>query len=695
MLNDAHQKVKATHLKRKAFLYVRQSTLRQVFENTESTKRQYALRQRAIALGWPEQDIIVIDDDLGQSGASASGRQGFQRLVSETGMGNAGIILGLEVSRLARNSTDWHRLLEICALADTLILDEDGIYDPTHFNDRLLLGLKGTMSEAELHVLKARLQGGILNKARRGELHIPLPVGLVYDSRGKTILNPDQQVQEAFQYLFETFRRTGAASATVKEFRTKGLQFPRNICRGAPDVCWAPLRCHQVLHILHNPRYAGAFVYGRTHMRKTIDGGCHVKRLPREEWSVVIPGMHPGYISWEEYEQNQKRLHASAQAHGDERRKSPPREGPALLQGIVICGICGMRMTVRYHERSAGLLPDYVCQRTGIENGEGICQRIPGAGIDKSVGDLLVETVSPMALEVALSVQQELQARIDSVDQLRRKEIARLEYEAGLAQRRYMRVDPDNRLVAATLEAEWNSKLRALSEGQEEYERQRKSGFTSINEEQRAAIMALASDFPRLWRNPDTSHQERKRMVRLLIEDVTLIRAEEIKVHIRFKGGAVKSFALPPQPQRWKQLLTPPAVIQKIDALLDHHTDREIAGMLNDQKIRSGAGKQFTSKIIARLRREHGIKSRYERLRKQGMLTISEIARLLGISTCYVKIWKRHGILKAHAYNDKNECLYEHPGDNPPRKMQGRKGAFSLCHRASNIALHTTVGGAV
>jgi DNA-binding transcriptional regulator YiaG len=348
-------------------------------------------------------------------------------------------------------------------------------------------------------------------------------------------------------------------------------------------------------------------------------------------------------------------------------------------------------MTVRYHERSAGLLPDYVCQRTGIENGERVCQSIPGAGIDKSVGDLLVQSVSPMALEVTLAVQQELQARIDSVDQLRRKEIARLEYEANLSQRRYMRVDPDNRLVAATLEADWNSRLRALSEGQEEYDRQRKTGFTSINEEQRASIMALASDFPRLWRNPNTSHQERKRMVRLLIEDVTLIRGEGIKVNIRFKGGAVKSFALPPQPQWWQQQLTPPEVIQKIDALLDQYTDQEIARLLNGQNIKSGACKSFSRIIVSRIRRNYGIKSRFDRLREQKMLTLSEIAKLLGISACRVKIWKNHGLLAAHPYNDKNECLYEHPGDNPPHKMQGMKGKLCLRNRAETLLSNRTM----
>src|SRR5437870_9095855 len=316
----AHEKVTPSHLKRNAYLYVRQSTLRQVFENTESTKRQYALRQRAIALGWPAEQIVVIDCDLGQSGASAVDRAGFQQLVAEVGLGRAGIVLGLEVSRLARSSTDWHRLLEICALTDTLILDEDGLYDPSHFNDRLLLGLKGTMSEAELHVLRARLRGGILNKARRGELRGHLPVRFLYDPQGQVILDSDQQVQESIRFVFQSFRRLGSASAVVNAFREAALLFPHRP-RGGPqdgELTWVKLRISRVLFMLHNPRYAGAFVYGRTRKRKTLEG--HLERLPQDTWHTLLIGAHAGYIPWEHYQDNERRLHENAHALGPEPR---------------------------------------------------------------------------------------------------------------------------------------------------------------------------------------------------------------------------------------------------------------------------------------------------------------------------------------------------------------------------------------
>jgi DNA invertase Pin-like site-specific DNA recombinase len=320
---ESAQKVTASHLKRDAYLYIRQSTLRQVFENSESTKRQYALSQRAIALGWPRERVIVIDSDLGQSGASAVDRQGFQRLVSEVGLGHAGIVLGLEVSRLARNSSDWHRLLEICALTGTLILDEDGLYNPCHFNDRLLLGLKGTMSEAELYMLRARLRGGLLNKAKRGELKTHLPVGLVYDSQDKVILDPDQEVQHAVRTCFDVYRRTESASAVVRHFRDRGLLFPRRLRRGLRKghLVWGPLGCARVLHALHNPRYAGAFVYGRYRLCTTETGGRSVRRKPQDEWLTVLPSAHPGYITWEEFQKNQRCLREHAQARGLERRK--------------------------------------------------------------------------------------------------------------------------------------------------------------------------------------------------------------------------------------------------------------------------------------------------------------------------------------------------------------------------------------
>lgn len=451
-MSDQHarSKVTARHLARDAYLYVRQSSLRQVVENTESTQRQYALRQRAVALGWPADRIIVIDSDLGQSGASAVERVGFQRLVADVGMGRAGIVLGLEVSRLARNSTDWHRLLEICALSDTLILDEDGIYDPSHFNDRLLLGLKGTMSEAELHLLRARLRGGALNKARRGELRTGLPVGFVYDATGKVIRDPDQQVQNTLNAFFETFERVGSCFATLRHFRDQKLPWPRRIRAGENKdaLLWAPLTYSVALRVLHNPRYAGAYAYGQIKWRKTADGRAQSHKLPRDEWFVLQRDAHAGYITWEQYEANERRLRECSAAYGIDRRRSPPREGPSLLQGIIVCGKCGARMTVRYGGRNGRDAPIYMCQRRRIEHGETICQSVPGRTIDAAVGDLMLETLSPLAIDVALDVHREMLARSAETEQIHAQHVTRRKYEADLARRRFMKVDPENRLVA-------------------------------------------------------------------------------------------------------------------------------------------------------------------------------------------------------------------------------------------------------
>jgi len=670
MNREAHQKVTTSHVRREAYLYVRQSTLRQVFENTESTKRQYALRDRAIALGWPSERIVIIDSDLGQSGASATDREGFQRLVCEVGLGHVGIVLGLEVSRLARSSTDWHRLLEICALTDTLILDEDGVYDPGHFNDRLLLGLKGTMSEAELHVLKARLQGGIRSKARRGELRVPLPAGFVYDLVERVVLDPDSQVQQALHVFFETYRRTGSARATVKAFREQGLQFPRRIATGPHkgELIWEPLRHSRTLQVLHNPRYAGAFVFGRTHTRYTADGKVRIDRLPREEWQVLIRDNHPGYITWAEHEENLHRLRENAQAHGEERRRSPPREGPALLQGLAICGACGDRMSIRYHAREGRLAPEYVCQRRGIETGTACCQRISGEGLDAAIGDMLVEAITPMALQVAFVVQQEVIAHADDADRLRRQQVERARYEADLAQRRYLRVDPDNRLVADALEADWNAKLRTLAAAQEEYERHRREDGRVLDEEQRAEILALATDFRRLWRDPSTPARERKRMARLILEDVTLVRGDQITAHVRFKGGSTRTLTLPLPLASWQTWQTDPVVVQEIDRLLNDHTEGEIAAILNERGLRSGSGKVFHRGMVQRLRRDYQMVDRFARLRAAGMLTKEEIAAEMDVTVHTIHRWRRRGRLRAHAYTDKHDYLYEPPTGNEPTK---------------------------
>ena len=670
-------KVTADHLKRDAFLYVRQSTLRQVAENGESTRRQYALRHRAIAAGWPAERVRVIDRDLGKSGSTAAARDGFQELVSEVALGKAGIVMGLEVSRLARNSADWHRLIELCALTATLILDEDGIYDPASFNDRLLLGLKGTMSEAELHILKARMRGGQLNKARRGELEMGPPVGLMYRADGILDLDPDAEVQAAIRLVFETFERTGSAIKTVRFFRDQGIRFPRRLRSGPNkgELVWALPQHSRILQVLHNPRYAGAFVYGRQRTRHRPDGSTRMVRLPRSEWQFVMPGTHRGYIDWDRFEANQQHLLDNGRAYGIQRRSGPVREGPALLQGRVLCGLCGERMGVRYGLEHGRIVPMYVCQESTVRRGGRTCQTVPGKIVDPAIGALLVELMTPMTLGVTLAVQQELEARAAETDALRRQHVERLRYEADLARRRYMKVDPDNRLVTDALEAEWNDKLRGYTDALTDYERRSRDQVAALDAQTRRRILDLAEQFPAIWNDPRVEPRERKRILRLLVEDVTLIKAEVITAHVRLRGGATRTLRLD-RPVPIAQIRKfKPELVAEVDRLLDRHCDREIADILNQCGCQTSEGKPFNLKKISFIRMAYKLPSRYERLRRLGMLTTREVAVRFGVSKTAVQQWGRQGLIRQFYQDGLKRGLWQLPPDQIILRGCGGKAA--------------------
>jgi DNA invertase Pin-like site-specific DNA recombinase len=691
----ADLKVTADHLKRDAYLYFRQSTLRQVAEHGESTLRQYALRDRAIAVGWPVERIHVIDRDLGKSGSSAATRDGFQELVSEVALGKAGIVMGLEVSRLARNSADWHRLIELCALTATLILDEEAIYDPAGFNDRLLLGLKGTMSEAELHILKARMRGGQLNKARRGELEMRPPVGLVYRTDGVVDLDPDTEVQGAIRLVFVTFARTGSAMQTVRFFQEQCIPFPRRLHAGPNKgkLRWAPPQHARILQVLHNPRYAGAFVYGRRRTRHLPMGGTTVIQMPRAEWQFVMPGQHRGYIDWDHFEANQRRLADNARAFGGERRSGPAREGPALLQGRVLCGLCGERMGVHYSQEHGRTVPAYVCQETLVRRGGKTCQSVPGKVVDPAVGALLVELMTPMTLEVTLAVQRELEARAVEIDALRRQHLERMRYDAELARRRYMKVDPDNRLVADALEAEWNEKLRIHADAVADYDERGQQQVASLDAETRRRILDLAEHFPQVWHDPRVDMRERKRILRLLVEDVTLVKAETITAHVRLSGGATRTLTLN-RPQPIAQIRKfKPALVAEVDRLLDQHCDREIAEILNQRGLQTWEGKPFNLKKIAFIRTAYKLASRHRRLRDRGMLTTHEVAARFGVTESAVHRWGREGLIKRCYSDSLRRGLWDVPPGQIVLKGCGGRGARPA--RLSPISVPITEQGAV
>ena len=558
----------------------------------------------------------------------------------------------------------------LCATTGTLICDEDGLYDPRNFNDRLLLGMKGQMSEAELHFIKARLRGGVLSKARRGELITPLPVGLVYDAAGHVILDPDTAVRGAVAHLFATFEATGSATAVVKAFHTAGLLFPWRHLKGPRkgEIDWQPLAHHTALRVLHNPRYAGAFTYGRHRHHKLPSGKWPSVILPRSEWISFIPGAHPGYITLDHYDTNIAKLAASAAAHGRDRAGGPPREGAALLQGVIICGKCGTRMTVRYHRRRGTDWPTYLCQRDGIENARRICAAIPGASLDQATGQLLIDTLTPLAVEAALTVTAELEHRAAEADALRAAHVERARYHADLARRRYLAVDPGNRLVAGTLEADWNTALRGLGDAQAAYDKAREQHTGTLTDAQKDRIAQLATDLPAIWNDPATPMRERKRIARLLLTDVTATRTTDtITAHVRLRGGQHHTLTLPMPKTGPDARRTPPEILAAIDELLDQHTSGETAVILNQRGLHSGTGEPFHQKMLDQIIRAYRLRSRRQRLRDTGMLTLAEIAKAHGVASNTIKKWRRAGIVSAQRYNDKGEYLY-HPPDpaNPP-----------------------------
>ena len=665
MFTEFHRKVRADHLRRNAFLYVRQSTSRQVLQNAESTKRQYALRDQAVALGWPIERVHTIDDDQGHSGARAENRDGFQKLVSEVALGRAGILLGLEVSRLARNNADWQRLLEVCALSGCLVGDEDGIYDPAHFNDRLLLGLKGTMSEAELHVLKARLIGGQLNKARRGALEVPLPIGLVYNAAGKAVLDPDPRIQASLRLLFDTFRQTHTAAAVEARFRQGGSPFPRRIHRGIGKgrVVFGPVDQCRISQILHNPRYAGAFAYGRHRVVQKADSQAdrhgalkQVVTLARKDWIVLIPNAHPGYISWEEFERNEAMLRQNLpQWHA---RMAGASESDALLQGRVLCGRCGKRMRVVDIPRDGCNVHYYACRSTTPRLSQEHCRWIRAQEIDAAIGALLLQTVTSATVEIAIADHDRVIKQLEHAEALGRRELEQRRRDAELRRRRFFGCDPEHRLVADALEAEWNKALHRLDALQQEHEHQRHTGQTRLDEDSRARLLSLAKEFPRVWNDPHTEPTERKRMLGLLIEDVTLIQGDPTAVHVRFRGGRTTSLSVtrPQPPARASKV--PPEVIRALDQLLESRPDREAAARLNALGYRNWLGKPFNAKRVSNLRLRAGLKSRFQRLRAQGFLTAREIAQQLGMCTENAYKLGREGILPQQHYGRGHRCLF-------------------------------------
>jgi DNA invertase Pin-like site-specific DNA recombinase/transposase len=645
-------KIKPSHHGRMALVYVRQSSAAQVEHNRESTMRQYALAQRAAALGWPAERITVVDDDLGLSGSSAHQRGGFGRMAAEVALGHVGLILGLEVSRLARNNADWYRLLDLCAMTDTLIGDADGLYHPSLFNDRLLLGLKGTMSEAELHVLRARLDGGIRNKAARGELRRGLPVGFVWgDADGEVVLHPDEAVIAAVRAVFERFAEFGSARRVWLWFRSEGLTFPAQTHGQAP-IGWVAPTYTAIHAVLSNPVYAGAYAYGKTRRERFVDADGNIQQrirlLPRDEWPVLIKEHHTGYIDWSTFEANQSRLGSNThpQAH---QAGGAVREGAALLQGLATCGHCGRKLHTHY--RGKNHTPGYHCANKSIVNGRGVyCLNVGGVQIDEAVANAFLAAVAPAGLAASLHAAELLQADHDGALAQWRLAVERADYEVQRAERRYRAVDPDNRLVARGLEAQWEQCLRALEHSRNELMHREQLRPQQLTPEIRAHVLALGQDLQQLWNAPTTSLRDKKELLRTLLEEVGVsVFREQYRalLKLRWRGGLLTELDVSLPRSRPATVRTDEDTIGLVRRLALHHDDATIAGILNRQERTTARGLRFTQGLVGNLRRHWGIPC--FQASADGptgeLLSIKQAAQALGIAASTLHRWLNDGFI--------------------------------------------------
>jgi DNA invertase Pin-like site-specific DNA recombinase len=648
-------KIKTTHIQRVACVYIRQSTPGQVEHNRESTARQYALGDRAVQLGWPKEQVVIIDEDLGLSGSTTDKRSGFARLTSEVALARVGIVLGLEVSRLARNNADWYRLLELCGVTDTLIGDNDGVYHPALFNDRLLLGLKGTMSEAELHIIRARLDGGIRNKAARGELRRGLPVGFVWGEQdGEVLFHPDEAVSGAIRTVFERFAEFGSARRVWLWFRSEGLSFPlQTMPAGMPGpIRWVAPTYHALHQILTNPVYAGAYTYGKTKYERYVDENGTVRKrirhLPMDQWSVLIPDHHPGFIDWATFQANQARLDSNTrpQLH---QAGGAVREGSALLQGLATCGHCGRRLHVHYRGRNSA--PGYHCTGKDLVNGRGVyCLNVGGMVIEQAVANAFLEAVTPAAVEATMLSAQQLQANHDAALSQWRLEVERARYEAERAERRYRNVEPENRLVARGLETEWEKRLRDLAAAETELRRREQQRPNPIGPEQLKRIQMLGSDIRQVWTAPAITDRDRKELLRTLLEEVILnLKRAEGHAHLtlRWRGGAITVLDVPVPRFKPTGPRTDEDTISLLRRLAVLYPDEVIAGILNRQGRKTATGERFTANQVGSLRRYRNI-PRFQPPAEPPigeLVSIRKAAQILGMNTSSIHRWLADGFI--------------------------------------------------
>lgn len=643
--------IQDTHRQRCAYVYIRQSSASQVLLNRESTERQYQLSERALLLGWAKTQIKVIDEDLAHSGSGVVTRHGFAQMTQEVAMGQVGIILCLEASRIARNNAEWYRLLELCGVTNTLIGDLDGLYHPGLFNDRLLLGLKGTMAEAELHVLRMRLNGAIRNKAKRGELRRGLPVGLLWgEGEGQVIFHPDQAVTGAIRTVFEKFTELGSARQVWLWFQSQGLLFPHECPSG--QILWVKPTYTALHAVLSNPVYAGAYAYGKSRTERYVDETGRVRKrtrlLPQNQWAVLIPHHHPGFIDWATFEMNQARLAKNCRP-GPGQAAGAVREGSALLQGLATCGRCGRHLRVYYLGKNS--TPGYYCANSQAFNGRGVwCMRVGGLRVDRAVVEAFLEAISPAGLEAAIAAQSLGEAQDQTALKQFRLQAERARYEAERAERRYRSVEPENRLVARTLETEWQKRLEDQGVAERELARQEQEQRLQLTPTQREGIRALGCDLKRVWDASTTTDRDRKEILRSLLEEVKIdLLSEESKARLvlRWKTGAVTELEVVWRVPRKAPARTDEDTIDLLRRLAIHHPDTVIAGVLNSQGRKTARGERFTANRVGSLRQHWKIPCyQAPATPPQGeVLTVQAAADQLGVAASTLLRWLNDGFI--------------------------------------------------
>lgn len=623
-------KITSAHLKRRAALYIRQSTAQQVLEHAESTRRQYDLKNRLVGLGWAPERIDVIDSDLGLSGADAERRNGFKKLLADVGNGEVGAVACIECSRLSRKTQDWGYLLEICAVTKTLLIDADGIYDPNDFNDGILLGLKGTMSAAELHFIKARMRGGALSMARRGEYRVPLPVGYIYDLSGSVIKDPDLEVQNAISMFFDMFRTMGTVRKLVRHFKQNGIKFPKNPGNGfyGNEATWITLNSSRAYAVLKNHVYAGIYSYGKKQVVRTV-AGRSICPKPQEDWHAYIEGHHESYISIEEFQKNNAVLY--------ENRIMPnsagaAREGPALLQGIAFCGKCGNRMGVYYQYRKNISIPYYHCNKDAAEYGGKTCQAVHGLNIDEKLSEIVLEKLTPAAILKAVEVQEEIEKMDASTDNYYALNVESAKYKAEIARKRFNNVDPDNRLVAFELERLWNQSLETLATAEDVLRRNMALKAKNATKEDVRGLLALPEDVKALWNSDNVTISDKKRIVRCIVEDVTIKKCgQKISIGIFFKTGSTLEMEVDNPLRPYEKHVLTESTLNIIRKESETNNADVIADKLNGMGLKSATGLKFTERIVLKTMRSNNIPTCEEHLIRNGYISLPEKAAELGI----------------------------------------------------------------